>query len=184
MVCHSDEFVLSVLLEKPYFNRLSDYLIEQILGLGCNDFARLRRAIDAVETGSPTTRNPGDFSPKGLLKGYGHFHYMKEDWAATNLAAINEQPIAQALDDTIDHLVDKIVAAGGSYDVALEKEIRKFSRRSRAASGDWVLYRNGPKGREYLALNAHVDRGSDAEHELLRLLDGIAVIGGEHVPQV
>jgi hypothetical protein len=70
MVCHSEEFVLAVLHEKPYFNRLSDHLIEQILGLECDEFARLRRAIDAVEAGSSTTRFPGDFRPSGLLAGY------------------------------------------------------------------------------------------------------------------
>jgi hypothetical protein len=173
MACHSDEFVLSVLLEKPYFSRLSDYLIEQILSLGCNDFARLRRAIDAVEEGSPATRNPGDFGRDGELMGYGHFHYMKEDWAATNLAAINNQPIMQPLDATIDHLAGKIIAGGGDYESALEAKIKKFSQRVREASGDWVLYRNGPEGREYLAINEHVKRGSEEERELRLLLDSI-----------
>lgn len=175
MVCHSDEFVLSVLLEKQYFSRLSDYMIEQMLSLGCNDFSRLRRAIDAVEDGLPTTRNPGDFRRDGELKGFGHFHYMKEDWAATNLAAINKQPIMQPLDVTIDHLAGKIIAGGGDFEAALEKKIQKFSRRVREVSGDWVLYRNGPEGREYLAINEHVDRGSEEERGLRRLLDSIVV---------
>jgi hypothetical protein len=177
MVCHSKEFVLSVLLEKDYFARLSDYMIEQMSSLGPNDFPRLIRSIDAMEGGHPSTRNPGDFRENGQLKGYGHFHYMKEDWAATNLAAISGQPIMQSLDATIDHVAEKIVATGGDFEAALEQKLRKFLLRTRNASGDWVLYRDGPNGREYLAINPHVQPGSEEEQALSRLLDRIA--GGE-----
>jgi len=174
MVCHSEEFVLSVLLERDYFARLSDFMIEQMLSLDANDFSRLIRSIDSLEGGSPSTRNPGDFRENGQLKGYGHFHYMKEDWAATNLAVISGQPIMQSLDATIDHIAGKIVATGGDFEAALEQKLRKFSRRTRSASGDWVLYRDGPNGREYLAINPHVEPGSEEEQALSRLLDRIA----------
>ncbi|MBP5074762.1 hypothetical protein HUS84_12275 [Pseudomonas chlororaphis] len=180
MVCHSEEFVLSVLQDKSYFNRLSDHLIEQILGLECDDFSRLRRAIDAVEAGSPTTRFPGDFRPSGLLAGYGHFHYRKGDWAATNLAAEFRKPITQSLDITVDALADKVVAKGGDPDAELEKLINKFSRRIGQASGDWVLYCDGLSGREYLAINQHTDPNSDEERELRRLLDRIVAGNAQH----
>lgn len=180
MVCHSNEFMLAILQDKPYVNQISDHLIEQILGLECDDFARLLRAIDAAESGAPATRAPGDFESAGVLAGYGHFHYRKGDWAATNLAAAFGKPITQSLDNTIDDLANEIAAQGRDTDAKLEAAIAKFSRRIRKASGDWVLYREGANGREYLAINQHTPRGSDEERELRRLLDSVLKNDAQH----
>ena len=173
MVCHSAEFVREILQEKPYMQQLSSHLIGQILELDCDDFSRLLRAIDAVESGEPTTKSPGDFKGTGLLAGYGHFHYRASDWASTNFAAAQGRPIEQSLDQTIDDLADRIIRSGVEPSLGLEAVMKKFAERLPKSTGDWVLYREGPEGRDYLAIHAHTKRGTDEEKALKALLDGI-----------
>jgi hypothetical protein len=175
MVCHSKAFVLAILQEKPYFHRLSDHLIEQILGLECDDFARLLRAIDAAEAGTPSTRSPGAFDDSGVLSGYGHFHYRQADWGATNLAATMGKPINQPLDKTIDEWIDGVAAGDGNPGVAVQALMKKFSRRIRRASGDWVLYWQRGSAREYLAISPHTLRDSAEERDLKQLLDSVII---------
>jgi hypothetical protein len=179
MVCHSIEFTLAILREKPYFGRLSSYFIEQTLSLDCNDFSRLLRAIDAAESGVPDTKWPGDFVSAGLLSGYGHFHYRTSDWAATNLAVALKMPVRQSLDETIDATAEKIIAGGGDPRTGIEVAIGKFIKRIRKASGDWVIYRDEPLGRRYLAIHEHTERRSAEEHQLKALLDSIVLDGGD-----
>lgn len=173
MVCHSAEFVREILQEKPYMQRLSSHLIDQILDLDCDDFSRLLRAIDAVESGEPTTKSPRDFDGTGLLAGYGHFHYRASDWASTNFAAAQGRPIGQSLDQTIDDLAGRIIRSGADPVLGLEDVMKKFAERLPKSTGDWVLYREGPNGREYLAIHAHTERGSEEEKALKALLDGM-----------
>ncbi|MGF6490571.1 hypothetical protein [Pseudomonas frederiksbergensis] len=175
MVCHSNEFTLAILRDKPYFHRLANHLIDQILELSCDDFARLMRAVDAVESGAPTTKFPGDFKSHGVLAGYGHFHYRRNDWAATNLALTQGMPVDQSLDQTIDTLAQKIVEDGTNPSAGVDAAMKKFIKRIPQATGDWVLYRDGAIGREYLALHEHTVPGAVEEQELKKLLDSLAV---------
>ncbi|TMU79698.1 hypothetical protein FGA82_11730 [Pseudomonas fluorescens] len=173
MVCHSAEFVREILQEKPYVQRLSIHLTGQILELDCDDFSRLLRAIDAVEAGEPSTKTPGDFKETGLLAGYGHFHYRASDWASTNFAAAQGRPIGQSLDQTIDDLAERIIRSGVDPSLGIEDVMKKFTERLPKSTGDWVLYREGAAGREYLAIHSHTERGSEEEKALKALLDGI-----------
>lgn len=174
MVCHTVEFTMAKLQEKHYYPRLSAHLIEQLLEVDCNEFSRVLRAVDSAESGKPTTKPPRDFDPLGVLVGYGHLHYLRQDWAAGNLASQNGEPVDQSLDKTIDELAQQIVLRGGDPDADLEKLMKKFSKGMRKATGDWVLYRNGGAGREYLALAEHVDRGSPEELDLKAFLNSLA----------
>ncbi|WKW34136.1 hypothetical protein KIH13_10790 [Pseudomonas viridiflava] len=165
---------MAVLQGKPYLDRLSDYLIKQLIELSCDGLTHVTRAIDAMEQGSPITKSPGAFSASGVLAGYGHVHFKRQDWAAGNLAALHGKPPSQRMDVTLDQIVRSLLATGQGYE-GVKAEAERFGTRiSTQASGDWVLYRNGPKGIEYLAINEHVRRGSPEELRLKTLLDHIA----------
>lgn len=173
MVCHTVEFVMAELQEKPYYPRMSAYLIEQLLEVDCNEFSRVLRAIDASEAGAPRTKPPRDFSLKGVLAGYGHLHYLRSDWTAGNLASINGEPVKQSLDKTIDELAKQIVEKEGDPQSNLENLMKKFSKGIEKATGDWVIYEDCGNGRRYLALAEHVERGSPEELSLRRQLDSL-----------
>lgn len=176
MGCHSREFTVETLKEKAYFHRLSAYLIDQLVGLSCDQLSRFLRAVDAVEAGAPSTWAPGAFSSSGLLAGYWHFHFLQDDWMATNLAAAHRQPLKQPLDATVDAIADRIVAGQADIVTAQAEAVKKFTDRlSGEATGEWVIYREGATGREYLAIHAHTRRGSKEERGLKQLLDGIAI---------
>lgn len=174
MVCHSREFVMAILQEKPYFQRLSSYLIDQLLELSCDDFARFRRALDAVESGSPVTRFPGEFSLSGVLAGYGHIHYRRSDWAAGNLALLHKMAPDQPIEQTIDKLAQQVVDGGGDFQAEIGSIVDGFAKRvSSKATGDWVLFRATTGDRQYLAIHEHTERGSAKERELRTLLDSL-----------
>lgn len=174
MVCHTVEFVMAELQEKPYYPRMSAYLIQQLLEVDCNEFSRVLRAINASEAGAPRTKPPRDFSLKGVLAGYGHLHYRRSDWAAGNLASINRQPLNQSLDMTIDELAKQIVEQEGDPQSNLEDLMKKFSTGMGKATGDWVIYEDCGDSRKYLALAEHVVRGSPEELRLRDQLDSLA----------
>ncbi|MBA1229247.1 hypothetical protein G7013_06260 [Pseudomonas viridiflava] len=165
---------MAVLQGKPYFERLSNYLVSQLVELSCDSLSYVTRALDAMERGSPITQSPGAFSKKGGLAGYGHVHFKRQDWAAGNLAALHGKPPSQRMDVTLDQIVRSLLATGQGYE-GVKAEAERFGNRiSTQASGDWVLYRNGPRGVEYLAIHEHTKRGSPEELRLKTLLDQIA----------
>ncbi|RRV08085.1 hypothetical protein EGJ27_08495 [Pseudomonas sp. v388] len=173
MGCYSRNFTLSILRDKPYFNRLSKFLIEQVVGLSCNSLAYFTRALDALEEGKPTTRFPGDFGQAGLLAGYGHVHFKREDWAACNLALENRLPVTLSIDDALEQIVQSLLQKGKGYEGVKATAERFADRASSRATGDWVIYRNGDSGFEYLAIHEHTERGSAEEQSLRRLLDAL-----------
>lgn len=173
MVCHTVEFVMAELQEKAYYPRISAYLVEQLLEVDCNEFSRVLRAINAAEAGTPRTKFPGDFSLKGVLAGYGHLHYLRSDWAAGNLASINNEPVKQPLDITIDKLAKRTVEKGGDPLSNLNELMEKFTKGMEKGTGDWVIYEDCREGRKYLALAEHVKMGSPEELRLRALLDGL-----------
>mgnify|MGYP001550490141 CR=1 FL=1 len=166
MVCHTVEFVMAVLQEKPYYPRMSAHLIQQLREVDCNEFSRVLRAIDASEAGAPRTKPPSDFNLGGVLSGYGHLHYLRSDWAAGNLASINRRPVGQSLDLTIDQLAKRIVEKEGDPQSNLENLMNKFSEGMARATGDWVIYEDCGADRRYLALAEHVKWGSPEELSL------------------
>lgn len=173
MVCHSVEFVMAVLKEKPYYPRMSAHLIKQLREVDCNELSRVLRAIDASEAGAPRTKPPSDFSLKGVLSGFGHLHYLRADWAAGNLASINRRPVEQSLDITIDELAKRIVEKEGDPESNLENLMTKFSEGMTKATGDWVIYQDCRGDRKYLVLAEHVKRGSPEELRLRAQLDSL-----------
>lgn len=170
MGCHSREFTIETLKEKSYFPRLSSYLIDQLVGFSCDQLARFLWAIDAFEAGEPVTWVPKAFDSDGLLAGYSHLHYKRPDWAATNLAAAHRQPLKQSLETTIGVLAERIVDGKADLGMVLEKF---SSRASSRATGDWVIYRDGSGGPQYLAVHEHTERGSAEELALKEVLDCI-----------
>ncbi|WP_170854566.1 hypothetical protein [Azotobacter beijerinckii] len=176
MGCNSREFTLAALQERPYFGRLSGYLIEQLVDLSCDDLARFIRAIDALESGTPRTKAPGEYDPKAVLAGYAHVHFCRGDWAASNLAISAEMHRTQPLEKTIDRLSERIVEAGPQAQSVLDSAIDEFaSRLSTSATGDWVIYKEGSDGHLYLAMHEHTKRGSPEEIALKELLDSILI---------
>lgn len=173
MVCHTVEFVMAELQEKPYYSRMSAYLIKQLLEVDCNEFSRVLRAITASEAGAPRTKPAREFSVKGVLAGYGHLHYRRSDWAAGNLASINGESVKQSLDITIDVLTKQTVEKEGDPMSNLEDLMKKFSKGMEKATGDWVIYEDCGNGRKYLALAEHVDWGSPEELSLKAQLDSL-----------
>ncbi len=178
MGCYSKQFTLAVLQDRPYFDRLSEYLIDQVIELSCDRLAFFTRALDAMERGSPITRSPGAFSASGVLAGYGHVHFKRQDWAAGNLAALHGKPPSQPMDVTLDQIVRSLLAAGKGYEAVKAEAARFQTRASTKASGDWVIYRNGSRGTEYLAIHEHTERGSAEEFQLKSLLDNLSAQRG------
>lgn len=176
MGCYSREFTLEVLREKPYFARLSGYLIDQLVELSCDDLARFRRALDRFDgsTGKGRTKSPGAFSRKGALAGYSHVHFARGDWLDTNFALSAGMPLAQPLDETVDKLAQRIVEGGCSPRQGVAAAIGEFATRiATGATGDWVIYKARPDGNFYLAIHEHTRRGSPEELALRNVLDRI-----------
>ncbi|MGX0957839.1 hypothetical protein AB7M18_003967 [Pseudomonas viridiflava] len=172
---NSTEFTLAVLREMPYFDRLSTHLRTQVAELSITRLAFFKRALDAFEGGSPITKSPGAFNAKGILAGYGHLHFKREDWVAGNFAAQNRKPPAQPLEVTLAQEAESLLKKGKGYEGVLERVERFSKRASSNATGDWVLFRNGKRGIEYLAIHEHTDPGSEKELQLKWLLDGLSV---------
>lgn len=174
MVCHTVEFVMAELSEKPYFpERMSPHLVEQMKQLDCDDFSRVLRAIDGSEKGDPSTKRARVFATSGVLAGYGHIHRLRKDWVAGNFASINGMSVTQPIGTSIEEKAEEIVVQGGDAEILLEKTVKKFSKRMRSATGDWVVYKDTSVGRIYLTLSEHVDSGSSEEHALRALLDEV-----------
>lgn len=179
MGCHSREFTLEVLGELPYRNRISSHLVAQLIEMSCDDLSRALRALDALENGEPNTSHPGYFSQGGVLAGYCHVHYRREDWAAGNLAAQHRLGQDQSTDSVVEKVADKIWNEGGNVMATLDKTIDTFAERvGKRASGDWIIYRNNVGGREYLAVHPHTKRNSAEEHALKLLLDSLTLDEG------
>lgn len=179
MGCHSREFTLEILNERAYRDRISSYLVEQLVEMSCNDLSRILRALDALESGEPNINHPGDFGQGGILAGYGHVHYRREDWAIGNLAAQYRFGQTQSADAIVDQVAQKIWNDGGDVMGALDTAVESFAERvATRASGDWIIYRNGIVGREYLTVHPHTRRNSPEEHALKQLLDSLTISVG------
>lgn len=172
--CYSKEFTLAVLEDKPYFDRLSAHLISQLIELSCDRLTYFTRALDAMEEGSPITSNPGAFGSGGVLAGYGHIHFKREDWASGNLALLHRKRPSQKMDETIRQIVLSLLDSGKGYE-GIQAEAERFRTRiSTQATGDWILYRENAKGIQYLAIHEHTKRGSQEELQLRSLLDSLS----------
>lgn len=176
MGCYSREFTLEALAERHYRARISSYLVEQLVDMSCNDLSRVLRALDALENGDANTNHPGDFGQGGILAGYGHIHYRREDWAAGNLAAQHRLSQAQSADSIIDQVEQKIWNKGGDVIGVVQTTVESFAERvATRATGDWIVYRSGIHGREYLAAHPHTRRNTPEEHALKQLLDSLSL---------
>lgn len=176
MGCYSREFTIEILRAKPYFARLSSYLIEQLVRHSCDQLSRFCRAVDALESGAACTKFPGSFHQAGFLAGYGHVHYLQPDWAATNMAVSNRLPLGTPLDQAIDAVAERIVAGNDDVFASQDQVIGKFvARLKEGGTGDWIIYRDAPAGREYLAVHKHTVKNSPEEKALQQLLDAISI---------
>lgn len=168
MVCHSREFVLEVLREKKLSGRVSALFLEQVMALSGDEFARLSRALDQLEEPGTKQRNKAARDFNGELTGYGHYHWLQQDWARGNLArAIGADPNA-SMDELIAHAADAVLA--GKRDIGYASKALR-NRLAGKGTGQWLIYESSEAGRVYLCLSNHVDAGSDEEKSLALLLE-------------
>lgn len=93
---------------------------------------------------------------------------------------LHGKPPSQHIDVTLVQIVRSLMAIGKG-DEGVKAEAARFGTRiSTESSGDWILYRKGSTGIEYLAIHQHVRRGSPEELRLKTLLDNI---GAQAVPE-